>query len=405
MRSRSAFILIISNFFLVSTATANPDAKVPYAYFTTYCTGCHADLGIEKPSDLQTAPYSTKILSMIQKGGMPQGQEGWDAKMKAKWAADKPLFISSLKTLQDTPLEPTKPESTAPCPTDAVTLKQQVGISAAPFHALMKPILASRFAGRVPHEFKTPATSSEKNACDEGAITNDIRKSYQAEIKPIFETKCFDCHDSKKPEPLYAFDGIGGRLNKVQDDIDDGLAAIDFVADYPFCVSPKGGKQCIAPQVKQPALISAIKSEAQLGAMPLKSFTWIHHGTALTDTEKKSIASWSDESLGKLGCLEKAEAAEGTAQNATKGPAAKVKQLFNRKCLVCHSNPAKDFGVATDLKHLSTTAYIDRTHPEQSKLYQQILSTSKMQMPPGSPLSKDETDQILNWIKAGAPAE
>jgi mono/diheme cytochrome c family protein len=411
----SSFVL--SGYALADSGTTSSSAANShnsYTYFSNYCAQCHGkggmmDLKINTPADLNGGANASMILAQLQGGSMPPGQEAWDQAKKDQWKLDKSHFIDSLTGKSSTAVASSAPktsdadskqETGAPCPSDTADLKHQVGVAPEPVKALIKPILASHFAGQAPDEYAAHPKSDVPNTCDETKIRDEIRKTYQTQVKAIFSNKCFDCHNSLQKPPIDAFDGLGGRLNVVEDHIADGQKAMDMVADYPF-MSTVRGQQPAPSLVKQSVLIEGIGKSVENGTMPLPMYTDFHRSKVLTDDEKKTIENWSKDSLAKMACLENAE----NNSAASKTPAGKVKQLFEQKCVLCHSDPSAMIGVATDLKHLSTSRFIDRANPEQSLLYQQVLSTSKMQMPPGSPLTQDQISEILTWIKSGAPAQ
>jgi len=249
-------------------------------------------------------------------------------------------------------------------------------------------ISESDFAGVVQNEF-----AANPN-CDEKKITADIRKAYQTKVKPIFQKKCFDCHNSRENPPWYSGWGVGGSwdLNPIVNDMVDGQDSLQLVMDYPFMTKNNS--------VKQPALIRAIRSVAKDKSMPPTKYTAIHWGSKLTEEDQGVIKDWADKSLEEMACLE-----TPPASPKAQSPAARAKTVFENKCVACHNKPNKYFGVATDLAHIATTKYIDKASPANSTIYQEISDGNPPDMPPDTPLTQPEKDAILDWIKNGAAAE
>jgi hypothetical protein len=85
----------------------------------------------------------------------------------------------------------------------------------------------------------------------------------------------------------------------------------------------------------------------------------------------------------------------------------KVKVIFQNNCFVCHNAQKPKGGLDLENFDQVNTKYaelFDFSNPENSILYQQITGVDPA-MPQGKnakPLSKNETDLVLEWIKTGA---
>ena len=105
--------------------------------------------------------------------------------------------------------------------------------------------------------------------------------------------------------------------------------------------------------------------------------------------------------------LARGGAAEGDA-DAVKN-AAKVRDIFEAKCLDCHGpelpRPKGKFGYVLDLKRIAENPdYVERGKPEKSEIYKLVLNDEM----PGEdanvpPLTKDEKEIVRRWIESGAP--
>ncbi|MCE9519894.1 MAG: DUF4384 domain-containing protein [Verrucomicrobia bacterium] len=91
-----------------------------------------------------------------------------------------------------------------------------------------------------------------------------------------------------------------------------------------------------------------------------------------------------------------------------------VLDVFKRHCAECHGSNSiapKKFQFVDDLTRLRTSKYVRREDPENSDLYQQVLTQemplrTKAEKEAGKdaePLKPEEVALILSWIKAGAP--
>jgi len=90
--------------------------------------------------------------------------------------------------------------------------------------------------------------------------------------------------------------------------------------------------------------------------------------------------------------------------------AARTRGIFIHKCAECHgpnlAKPRGQFGFITDLPRLAKSPeYIIPGDPDKSDLWNQIASG---EMPPrratNGPLTQEEKDTVLAWVKAGAPS-
>ncbi|WP_038164541.1 DUF4384 domain-containing protein [Verrucomicrobium sp. BvORR106] len=94
--------------------------------------------------------------------------------------------------------------------------------------------------------------------------------------------------------------------------------------------------------------------------------------------------------------------------------ATEVQKLFSAKCGECHKAGASQEEsphLVDDLASLDTADFINKAKPEESKLYDMLLrgkmpKTTRAEKAEGkraAPLSPDETQLVLTWMKAGVP--
>jgi mono/diheme cytochrome c family protein len=85
--------------------------------------------------------------------------------------------------------------------------------------------------------------------------------------------------------------------------------------------------------------------------------------------------------------------------------ASRVSKVLSQNCYACHANGAAKggFGVAHNLAALRASPYVDLAHPEKSLIVDLV---EKGEMPPFGPkLTPEQTRDLLEWIRAGAPAK
>ena len=118
-------------------------------------------------------------------------------------------------------------------------------------------------------------------------ITEEIRAEYEKDIKPIFESKCFNCHSSQTTYPWYHKVPVVGRI--MDSHIKEGRSHIDFNSGYPF--AGHGGP------IKD---LEEIQKVTEKDEMPPWYYNPFHKNSKLTDEEKKLIVNWSKKSLLKI---------------------------------------------------------------------------------------------------------
>lgn len=111
-----------------------------------------------------------------------------------------------------------------------------------------------------------------------------INETYQKDIKPIFEAKCFNCHSNTTNFPFYY--KIPGVKSLIDNDIKEAKKHIDFSDDFPF--------------ISHETPINDIKSLRKValeGGMPPLRYIVAHWDSKLSDENKKAMLDWTNQAL------------------------------------------------------------------------------------------------------------
>ncbi|MCB9026430.1 MAG: heme-binding domain-containing protein [Bdellovibrionaceae bacterium] len=111
-----------------------------------------------------------------------------------------------------------------------------------------------------------------------------INAEYIKEVKPIFKTKCLDCHGSGQVLPWYA--SLPGPKQLIDRDIKDAKNKMDMSIDFPF--SGHG-----TPQDDFESLARTIKEDS----MPPLLYRILHWRSSLTEDDIVIIKKWINHSL------------------------------------------------------------------------------------------------------------
>lgn len=100
-----------------------------------------------------------------------------------------------------------------------------------------------------------------------------------AEVEPIFNRACYDCHSHRDKMPwYYDLPIINGIM---RDHIAEGREHLDFAGGFPF----RG-------EGNQRELLSDMKEEIEEGKMPLPSYLWLHPEAKLEGATLDSVITW-----------------------------------------------------------------------------------------------------------------
>lgn len=115
-----------------------------------------------------------------------------------------------------------------------------------------------------------------------GAQPNDISTLYPvpADVDSILTIACKDCHSNNTRYPWY--NNLQPTAWYLANHVKDGKRSFNLneFATYPVA--------------RQYDKIEEIKKQIDKGDMPLSSFTLIHRDAILSDAQKKTVISWSE---------------------------------------------------------------------------------------------------------------
>jgi cytochrome c len=139
--------------------------------------------------------------------------------------------------------------------------------------------------------------------------------SVPAAVKEVLVTKCADCHSEQVHAPLYGrFAPISWLLER---DIIRGRNALNLSQWDSY------------GEDRQQILAAKIVQETRSGDMPLTQYRIIHSGTKVNIEEVATFEKWARAS--------QAPGTSGTAVSTEEGDPTKGKEVFDRRCLGCHS--------------------------------------------------------------------
>ena len=116
-----------------------------------------------------------------------------------------------------------------------------------------------------------------------------------AEVSQILNRSCSDCHSNKTTWPWYS--KVAPVSWVVADDVVEGRRHMNL---------SEWGSYPLKRQLKK---IEDICDEVKDGGMPLKSYTWIHKGTALSQPERDTVCKWSQAEHSRLAATQSQAAA------------------------------------------------------------------------------------------------
>jgi len=119
-------------------------------------------------------------------------------------------------------------------------------------------------------------------------------EAVRAAALDVFESKCADCHDSRKGLPFYA--SIPGPGAIIKKDIREGVRHWD-VYDKGHLGADATAEQKDAEEVPLGRLVK-LRATVADGSMPPLQYRLAHWGTTLTDSEKRILNAWVGNALG-----------------------------------------------------------------------------------------------------------
>lgn len=110
-----------------------------------------------------------------------------------------------------------------------------------------------------------------------------VNQAYLADVKPIFERKCLDCH-GERPLPWYAALPVAKQI--IEDDVREAKEHMDMSEDFPF----KGHGN---PKDDLEQLVKTLEQDT----MPPWQYKLLNWNSSLSHSEKKVIHKWIQDSL------------------------------------------------------------------------------------------------------------
>lgn len=106
-----------------------------------------------------------------------------------------------------------------------------------------------------------------------------INESYKRDVKPIFKSRCFDCHSQTPRLPWYY--KVPLVHNLLDSDMKEAKEHLDFTNDFPF-----GGHG--TPKEDLEAIAESVRDKS----MPPFRYRVMHQNSALTDSERETVLDW-----------------------------------------------------------------------------------------------------------------
>ena len=99
------------------------------------------------------------------------------------------------------------------------------------------------------------------------------------DVAQAMEHSCTDCHTNQTVWPKYSYVAPVSWL--VTDDVNEGRRHVNFSEWGTYSAQ------------RQQAKLEDICNEVKDGGMPLKQYTWMHKGTALSQPQRDAICAWT----------------------------------------------------------------------------------------------------------------
>ncbi|MDT8446085.1 MAG: heme-binding domain-containing protein [bacterium] len=114
----------------------------------------------------------------------------------------------------------------------------------------------------------------------DASVNAAIDEAYQAQVKPIFEQKCYDCHVTDPDYPWYVqVPGLGALMRHHNE---EGVKDLDLTNGFPF-----GGEGGVLKQLREIEKEVLVKRE-----MPPTYYLITHPSAGLDGEEKAQLAQW-----------------------------------------------------------------------------------------------------------------
>lgn len=136
---------------------------------------------------------------------------------------------------------------------------------------------------------RTSITVTKKKKAEAVSNTEEqnlrkINEEYIAQVKPIFQVSCMNCHSSNTKYPWYHI--LPGAKQLIDYDVRESKVHLDMTNDFPF-----GGHGSPVEDLE------AIKKAINDKTMPPLRYRVLHWSSALKPEEVKTIRAWIEKSL------------------------------------------------------------------------------------------------------------
>ncbi|MDF1875413.1 heme-binding domain-containing protein [Sulfurimonas sp. SAG-AH-194-I05] len=118
-------------------------------------------------------------------------------------------------------------------------------------------------------------------------VYKEINSKYIANIKPIFEKKCFDCHATIGQLPWYY--KVPGIKQLMDYDMKEAKKHLDMSKGFPF-VSHETPLEDL----------QSLREVSDENTMPPLQYILGHWDSRLTENEKNTLGAWTQESIQKI---------------------------------------------------------------------------------------------------------
>jgi hypothetical protein len=126
-----------------------------------------------------------------------------------------------------------------------------------------------------------PPTAEEKSSLVQ------LNEKYLADVKPIFQKGCFDCHGPQSATPWYR--NVPGAKQLIDHDLQESKEHLDMTADFPF--------KSHATPIED---LEAIQKSIDQDKMPPLRYKMMHSESSLTNEEKEKVRQWIQSGLEML---------------------------------------------------------------------------------------------------------
>ena len=272
-----------------------------------------------------------------------------------------------------------------------------------------------------PQFVKTLLEDAPDEASTTTAVMDEENRFYLEKIKPLFETKCFECHGPKKQKAGYRLDQretalkggkSGSTAIKPGDPMTSNLIRVILLPKHHDEVMPPEGKAMLTPD-EVLNIVQWIQSGAVFpdSGVPASAAQTAGAGSHAASAEAPAVAQAGSDERGVAAAPPPARNSSGKVDFA-----AQIQPIFEKRCIGCHGTEKQKGKLRLDslaaaLKGGSDAgpAVVPGKAGESAMLKRLLVDPAKDEdeqlMPPakkGGPLDKGQIELIRRWIDEGA---